>query len=374
MSTVRKSIILVAGGTGGHIYPAISTLQHLNDHFDVNVITDQRGSKYFEGIKHQNSNKKNIEIITYKIYSPFNQSFYNTLKLLYLIPSNSIKLFYNIFRLKPDLVLGFGGYTSIIPCLIGKLMGKKLFIHEQNSIMGRANRLLEFFSSKSFISFINTYPVSNLEKRIYCCTPIRKEFFQKKRKKKSSDKFNILIFGGSLGSETLSETIANSLCSIGKKLNKEISVSHQVKKCQKNNIKNLYLKNKIPASVDHFFNKIYDKFFEADLIISRAGGSTIAEIIFSQKISIIFPLPKSLDNHQNVNSKIISENKIGWVMYEDSFSIKKFHKIIQNLVMSKKITSDLKKNMTHFKRKNDKLLGNKKPNEIIFENLKLISK
>ena len=61
MSTVRKSIILVAGGTGGHIYPAISTLQHLNDHFDVNVITDQRGSKYFEGIKHQNSNKKNIE-------------------------------------------------------------------------------------------------------------------------------------------------------------------------------------------------------------------------------------------------------------------------------------------------------------------------
>ena len=61
-------------------------------------------------------------------------------------------------------------------------------------------------------------------------------------------------------------------------------------------------------------------------------------------------------------------------MYEDSFSIKKFHKIIQNLVMSKKIKSDLKKNMKHFKRKNDKLLGNKKPNEIIFENLKLISK
>ena len=144
---------LIAGGTGGHMYPAISIIDEIKKTSNVFFITDKRGYHYL--INNKNLlNQSSFEILILDVISPFKKGFINKFKFLYFFVSSFIKLIYFYLKYKPKTQIGFGGYTTILPCLIGRLFFKvEYFIHEQNAVMGRANRILEPFATTIFIPF-----------------------------------------------------------------------------------------------------------------------------------------------------------------------------------------------------------------------------
>ena len=358
-------ITLIAGGTGGHIYPALAILYEIKKTNEVIFITDERGYNYLLNNKDL-LNQSNFEIIIIDVISPFKKGLINKFKFLYFFIRSLIKLTYFYFNHKPKTQIGFGGYTTILPCLIGKLFFKvEYFIHEQNAIMGRANKILEPFASKTFIPFDKILPLKHINKRIYSGTPIRKEIKSIKIKNRNNNKLNILVFGGSLGSEFFSISLVNSFINLNPKVKKQLNVFHQVINSKIKKVKQLYRINNVMSEVKSFFPNIEKYYKKTDLIICRAGGSTIAEILYLKIPCIIIPLKNSMDNHQAINCKIINDNKLGWVIDEKNFEDNTLIQIIEDIITKNLHLGKIKVNLEKFKKNNDRKKEYKSPNEIL---------
>ena len=360
---------LIAGGTGGHIYPAISILYEIKKINKVIFITDKRGYHYILNDK-ELVNQSNFKTLIIDAVSPFKKGLINKIKFLYFFISSFIKLIYFYFKHKPNTQIGFGGYTTILPCLIGKFFFKiEYFIHEQNAIMGRANKILEPFASKIFIPFDKIMPLKNLNKRIFSGTPIRKEIKSIKIKERDNKKLNILVFGGSLGSEFFSVSLVNSFINLDPKVKQKVYIFHQVINLKIKKVKQLYRINNVMSEVKSFFPNIEKYYKKTDLIICRAGGSTIAEILYLKIPCIIIPLKNSMDNHQAINCKIINDNKLGWVIDEDNFENNTLIKIIEDIITKNLHLDKIKLNLEKYKNKNDRKKKYKSSNEILSKHI-----
>ena len=365
---------LIAGGTGGHIYPAIAVLYEIKKTNEVIFITDKRGYNYILSDKAL-INQSNFKTLIIDAISPFKKGVINKFKFLFFFISSFIKLVNFYFKFKPKTQIGFGGYTTILPCLIGKLFFKvEYFIHEQNAIMGRANKILEPFASEIFIPFNKIMPLKDLNKRIFSGTPIRKEIKSIKIKKRNSNKLNVLVFGGSLGSKFFSVSLVNSFINLDPKVKQKLYIFHQVINSEIKRVKKLYRINNIMSEVKSFFSNIEKYYENTDLIICRAGGSTIAEILHLKIPCIIIPLKNSMDNHQEINSKIINDNKLGWVIDENTFKNDTLIKIIEDIVTKNLHLDKIKLNLEKYKNKNDRKKKYKSSNEILFNHIIKLNK
>ena len=362
-------ITLIAGGTGGHMYPAIAILEEIKKTSSIYFITDKRGYDY---LTNNNTliNQNNYEILILDIISPFKKGLINKSKFLYLSISSFFKLIYFYFKYKPKTQIGFGGYTTILPCLIGRLFFKvEYFIHEQNAVMGRANRILEPFATTIFIPFEKIMPFKNVNKRIFSGTPIRKEIKSLKIKKRNNNKLNILVLGGSLGAKFFSVSLVNSFINLDPKVKQKLYISHQVINSEIKKVKQLYKLYNVISEVKPFFSNIEKYYKNTDLIICRAGGSTIAEILHLKIPSIIIPLKNSMDNHQEINSKIINDNKLGWVIDENDFKKEDFIKLIEDIVTKNLHLDKIKLNLEKYKNKNDREKNYESFNEIFSKHI-----
>ena len=371
MNTKLKSnfTTLIAGGTGGHMYPAITILDEIKTKNDVIFITDKRGYNYLINNKILLS-ERSIKILILDVISPFKKGVINKFKFLYFFTFSFIKLIYFYLKYKPQIQISFGGYTTILPCLIGKLFFKvEYFIHEQNAIMGRANRILEPFASKTFIPFDKIIPLKHVNKRIFTGTPIRKEIKCLKIKKRNNNKLNILVFGGSLGAEFFSVSLVNSFINLDPKVKQKLFIFHQVINSEIKKVKQLYKINNVMSEVKSFFPNIEKYYKETDLIICRAGGSSIAEILYLKIPCIIIPLKNSMDNHQEINSNIIRDHKLGWVIDENNFNKDTFGKLIKDIVTKNLHLDEIKLNLEKYKNKNDRKKKYKSSNEIFCKHI-----
>ncbi len=369
MKLKKNTTTLIAGGTGGHIYPAISMLYEIKKINKVIFITDKRGYNYILNDK-KLVNHSNFKTLIIDAVSPFKKGLINKFKFLCFFISSFIKLIFFYFKHKPKTQIGFGGYTTILPCLIGKLFfNVEYFIHEQNAIMGRANKILEPLASKIFIPFDKIMPLKNFNKRIFSGTPIRKQIKTIKIKKRDDKKLNILVFGGSLGSEFFSVSLVNSFINLDAKVKDKAYIFHQVINSRIKKVKQLYKINNVMSEVKSFFPNIEKYYKNTDLIICRAGGSTIAEILHLKIPCIIIPLKNSMDNHQEINSKIIKDNKLGWVIDEDDFKSDTLVEIVEDIITKNLHIDKIKINLEKFKNKNDKKKKYKSSNEILYKNI-----
>ncbi len=372
-SKIQNTIVISAGGTGGHVFPALSVIKQLKN-YKLVIITDIRGQLYFKKFFETNQKSYNYDMFTYKITSPSNSNIIKviiSLLQLLLCTVKSIKLF---FYYKPNIIIGFGGYPTVAPAMAGKFLKIPIIIHEQNAILGRANRFLSKFSNILALSFKITKHDNLKINSVFSGNPCREEF-QKIGKlnyetPELDGQFIILIIGGSLGANYFSNKISNVLCSLPTKLKKRLLVFHQVKVEEIIRVKEIYKINNINSEVNSFFDDISNKYKEANLIISRSGGSSIAEILASNKPAILIPLPSALDNHQEENAKFISNCRGGWILDQNKTTTKEFMNIIEDFMSNpeklKKANLEIKKLYND----NLKLLENMSPTQFFVNIIK----
>lgn len=294
----KKLIVFSAGGTGGHVFPAISLSRYLNKNiYNSFFLTDERCEFI---LKKNKLSYKKIDAGTFSKEKIFwFQQFFKIVRGLITC------LFYFI-REKPNLVIGFGGYVSFPAIISAKLLGIKIIIHEQNCVMGRANRVLSKFADFIALNYRNTKyaPKKNI---LVTGIPVRKDFFKKQSVDHSYNYKKILIIGGSQGAKIFSSLIPNIIMKLSKKDIKKLEIIQQAPNSDIIKIKNIFKEMEVKFKVKKFFHNIADEMRICDIIISRCGASTLAEIEICKKKSILFPLSDAKDNHQVLNAEEFSK-------------------------------------------------------------------
>ena len=287
-SLKRLNILVASAWTGGHIYPGICILEALKEYVqELNAIfvTNKKGPA--------------IHIIKKYGYKPVFIDIDGPLKWL---------LFRRMFQLlrknSPHIILGLGGFLSAAACIAGKLIGIPVFAHEQNFVPGRANRILYrlFILDKLFVSFKETEKLIDGKRCLYSGNPVRKEFFQ--IKEKNRPEFTILVIGGSQGSVAVNSVFLQALEFLLEKGIKP-NVIHQTGDIDFERVKNKYKEMDIKAQVFSFADNMPELLCKADLVLSRAGASSIFELAAAGKASILIPYPFATDNHQEKNALML---------------------------------------------------------------------
>jgi UDP-N-acetylglucosamine--N-acetylmuramyl-(pentapeptide) pyrophosphoryl-undecaprenol N-acetylglucosamine transferase len=315
-----NKVFLVAGGSGGHLFPALSVLDQLKG-YETLILTDHRTEQYLRklGVKYR-------KIITAKIQINFFLIF-NLIKLFFSILDNIVM----ILKKKPDIIIGFGGYSSIPTLIAAKILKKKIIIHEQNAVMGKTNRILSKIADIVAITFPKTKFAPN--NAIYTGIPLRRK---KKIANFKTKKKRIFIVGGSQGAKVFSTIIPESLKKLNKSLLKNLIVIQQARDDDQMEIKKKYQILKVEHKIEKFFYNIYEEYYNSDLIICRCGASTLGEIETFSKPCLLFPLPTSMNNHQYYNAREFEKSNRCFILDENNLSAELLSKKIEKLIFLEK--------------------------------------
>ncbi len=292
----KKTIFICGGGTGGHLYPALAIAQKLRQkepELEIIFIGSQRP------VEKEIITKYGEKFIGLKLGGLKGKGLKST-SSIFLIPAAIIKAIYLILKYRPQLVIGFGGYSSGPMILASWLLKKPRFILEQNVRPGFTNRLLRPFVPLVITAFEATL-VYFKPKGIFLGNPVRPDFHSIEAKKQRSP-FTLLIFGGSQGSHFLNQLMTHTLPLL-KPIKDKIHIIHQTGARDHAWVRKAYLDHSfISAEVESFFFEMPEKYRQADLIICRAGATSIAEIIASRRASILIPFSQAAENHQYWNA------------------------------------------------------------------------
>ncbi len=302
-------IIIAGGGTGGHLFPAIAIAQEFMAKDPENKVIFVSTGNPFE-LSVLNKAGFILEKITAEGIK--GRGLLRQLRSMWKIPMGIVESIRIIKIFKPDLVMGVGSYAAG-PVGIGAwFMRKKLILHEQNILPGITNRILSRFADRIYVSFKNTEANFNPEKVVYTGNPLRKEFMQKAKENKDNTAtfskdyiFTVLILGGSQGAHSINEAVINALESFRGKHN--FYFIHQTGKQDEAAVKKAYKDQGISCMVKSFFDDMPQQYQKANLIICRAGATTVAELAAVGKGVIFIPFPFAADNHQVLNARTFTE-------------------------------------------------------------------
>jgi UDP-N-acetylglucosamine--N-acetylmuramyl-(pentapeptide) pyrophosphoryl-undecaprenol N-acetylglucosamine transferase len=322
---MKEKILISTGGTGGHVIPAVTMYDHLKIEYDVVISTDTRGLRY-------------VDDKTYKIFV------IDTPKLnkIILLPITILKVFFltlkSLFLLKREKVqtlISTGGYMSLPLCMAARILNIKIFLLEPNMVIGRANKFFLNFCEK-IICYANNiigYP-DKFKNKLRTINPlIRKKYYKNNLKKKKNEIFTVIIIGGSQGAKIFDEMLHESITKISKF--KSLKVIHQTNQKNINTLKNFYSENKIDNIVFNFDQNLNALLDQADLCITRAGASSLAEISLLNVPFITIPLPTSKDNHQLENANYYKNKDCCWVVEQINFDKQKFEDLLLNILKNK---------------------------------------
>lgn len=327
----RGSFVICAGGTGGHVFPALALYEELKkDGYEVAYISDTRGSKYL-------STHKNLCLLILKIH-PRRTSKDAFLFLLTLMLS-VFQVMLKFIKNRPQAVIGFGGYPTLPGLVAAILLRIPIFLHEQNAVLGRVNRLMGGVARKVMLSFIKTRALSERikKKTVVVGMPVREKIqelaeIRYEVPKNSQEKLNIIVLGGSQGAAVFDEMIPNAIKALPAGLQQKISLTQQCSAQQISRLRSVYESLGISAEVAVFFEDVSALLKKAHLVISRAGASSVAELQCAGRPAILIPFQKALDNHQYYNALHITERGGGWLLQEDDYTEKNMAVMIKSLL------------------------------------------
>ncbi len=311
-------IALAAGGTGGHMFPAEALAQELKRRsFRVLLVTDKRGARYTQSFPADEQFL--ISSATPSVGGPVAKGA--------AAISIAIGLMTSLREFKkrcPAAAVGFGGYPSLPAMKAAAILGIPYGVHEQNSVLGRANRMLV----KKAVFAAHAFPIlqklPNGVKPIEVGNPVRDAVLSVGDipfvPVQENGEINLLIFGGSQGASLFSFTPINALASFPAAIREKLCVTHQVREQDMEGARIAYTEAGIKAEVAPFFNDLPNRMAAAHLVISRSGASTVTELSTIGRPSILSPLAIAMDDHQTSNAHVLSKANAAIVLPETSFS------------------------------------------------------
>lgn len=314
-----KTVVLAAGGTGGHIFPAQSLAEELTARgVRVILITDKRFEKYTSAF-----NDVEIRIIrSGTLHGGVLRRVLNVgnIVLGVLQARRFLK------ELRPVAVVGFGGYPSFPTMAAAASLKIYSLIHEQNSVLGRANRLLAKWVSKIAISFsfVSHVPETAQDKLVFTGNPVRqgvRALYNVPYPELTEDgKIHLLIMGGSQGATVFSKVVPAAIEKLPASLRNRLRVDQQCRAADIDAVREHYAANGVNANCAVFFNDVPARLAAAHLVIGRAGASTVAELLVAGRPAILVPYPHAMDDHQRYNANTVEDAGGGWLMPEEGFT------------------------------------------------------
>ncbi|MEE2745461.1 MAG: undecaprenyldiphospho-muramoylpentapeptide beta-N-acetylglucosaminyltransferase [Pseudomonadota bacterium] len=340
-------ILLSAGGSGGHLFPAEALANELrNRGFRLAMVTDRRGGSLGKKIGVSDI----YEVIASGVAG---KSIFGRVISLITIAAGTIQARILLSRIKPTVVVGFGGYASVPAMLAASYSSVATVIHEQNAILGRANRFLAKKAQLIAASYtdIKQVPESARGKVVHTGMPVRgavNKFRNEPYKGIVEGKdIYLLIFGGSQGASVFSRVLPEAVERLSKKIREHLSLSHQARAEDCELLRQTYNRMGINAEVATFFEDLPDRMSKAHLIICRSGASTIAEVTTIGRPAILVPFPYAIDDHQVANANVVDDAGGGWVIPDEVLSPEILSERLDNLLSGK---SDLEKAANQSKR------------------------
>lgn len=301
-----NQIILAAGGTGGHVFPALSVGEALlQKGYSVAYITDQRGQRYFPS-----SLKKSVLFFHRK------SGFSNRLLFLLSLSKHFLKYFLYFLIKRPSLVVGFGGYPSLSCLLAAQCLFIPTVIHEQNVVIGKTNRFLSHFAKKVLLGFSHSQ-----EKGTVVGNPVRSDILrlQDHVYQSPKDVFRLLVIGGSQGAKIFSTVLPEALTHIPSVLLDKLEIVQQVRREFQELTHKIYQEKGIKATLYPFIENIATELEKAHFVIARSGASTVSELMVAGKPSLLVPYSLAVQNHQFRNALYLKNQEAAWVLTEKEF-------------------------------------------------------
>ena len=314
----KKYILISAGGTAGHVLPAIEVAKEFCSRgYLVSFFTD---SRMYNDIKSKpNFINGDINLFSIKGRGIDRGNIFKNIITLILMTIGIFQSFSRLIFIRPVIAIGFGGYITVPVLFACYIFRVKIFIHEGNAILGKANQLLYKISKNLMTHFPELKNINN-KKVNYCCVgmPVRPEILDLYKLNYKMDKtINLLITGGSLGAAVMSLNIAQAIIKFPKDLKFKLRIVQQVRKEHIKELRDIYNRNGIKSELHTFINDMAKYLKWSNIVICRCGASTIAENLISGRPSIMIPFAESAENHQFLNSKLVENKGAGWIITED---------------------------------------------------------
>jgi UDP-N-acetylglucosamine--N-acetylmuramyl-(pentapeptide) pyrophosphoryl-undecaprenol N-acetylglucosamine transferase len=310
---VKRPFVLASGGTGGHLFPAEALSAELvSNGNNVHLITDSRAETFPLEVPH-------IEVHQVRT-GQFGGGPAHAAHALGELALGVLQARRLLRRLAPSCVIGFGGYPSVPTMLAAVYLGLPTVIHEQNAVLGRANRLLAPRVRRIATSFPLTAGLRSADRArtVHTGNPVRRGVLAvaqtKYKPPQRGGEIELLILGGSQGARIMSEVMPPALAALPSRLREMLRVSHQARPEDLPGAEAIYRGNRIRADLQSFFDDVPARLARAQLTICRAGASTIAELAAIGRPALLIPYPHAADDHQTVNARAFAEAGGGWVI------------------------------------------------------------
>jgi UDP-N-acetylglucosamine--N-acetylmuramyl-(pentapeptide) pyrophosphoryl-undecaprenol N-acetylglucosamine transferase len=320
---MSRTILIMAGGTGGHIYPGLAVADALRAQ-DWNVVWLGAPNSMEAELVPQHG----YPVAWVKFTGVRGKGLLRLLTLPFTLLRALGQSAAAIFRHRPDVVLGMGGYITMPGGLMAAFLRRPLVIHEQNSIAGMSNKVLAKLASRVLSGFPDV-----LKGTEWSGNPVRADIAAlaepQDRFAGRSGKLNVLVVGGSLGAQALNEALPKALAMMDEDVRPQ--VIHQTGKKNFEAVQQLYAQAGVQADVRAFLDDMANQYAQADVVICRAGALTIAELAVAGVASVLVPFPFAVDDHQTHNARFLSEHGAAILLPQKEMSAEKLAQLLREL-------------------------------------------
>jgi UDP-N-acetylglucosamine--N-acetylmuramyl-(pentapeptide) pyrophosphoryl-undecaprenol N-acetylglucosamine transferase len=323
-------VVICSGGTGGHMFPACALFSALKNKHDVFLVTDARGVVYCDNLR-----RSMVVVI---------ETIRRSGGICDL--GKSIRTFFSLLRLwnrnPPDIIIGFGGLFTVVPLLAAAILGSKVVLYEQNSVAGKANKLLSPLARMK-LSF---FDISGSWQRVL--SPVREDFLRLSNVPYCCDpdsSIKIVVIGGSQGARSFSQIIPDAILRLDEAKRQKLEIIQQVKHEEQEQLEKFYTTIGVKFTGKHFLHNIAEIMASVQLVICRSGASTLAELSTLGRPAILIPYPNATDNHQFLNAIDYVNKNAAWLVEEKNDAAEKISSILEKVLGDRELLKSAASNM-----------------------------
>ncbi|UCD87123.1 MAG: undecaprenyldiphospho-muramoylpentapeptide beta-N-acetylglucosaminyltransferase [Desulfobacterales bacterium] len=293
--------LIAGGGTGGHLFPGIAIAESFRaKELEAKVLFVGTGNP----LEVSTLSKKGFDHVGIVAEGFKERGLWKQIRSLLKIPVGVWQALRIIWRFDPDIIIGLGGYASGPVAIAARLTGKKIVIHEQNILPGLTNRILGHFADRIFISFPDELGVFRPSRTVTTGNPVRRELLVSKSGENAAGPFTVLVLGGSQGAHAVNRIVVEALDHL--KSPAKMTFIHQTGAEDVTWVARAYEDRRIKARVEPFFEDMAGPYNTADLVVCRAGATTVSELMALGKPAIFVPFPFAANNHQELNARYVA--------------------------------------------------------------------